>query len=38
MLKMPGPFDPAKLLIMNLKDNEKLELSGLVRGRENQSM
>ena len=33
MIKMPGPYDPAKLLFTNLKDKEKLEFSGLVRGR-----
>ena len=33
LIRMPGPVDPAKLLITNLKNDQDLELSGLVRGR-----
>ena len=33
LIRMPGPVDPAKLLITNLKNDPDLELSGLVRGR-----
>ena len=36
-LKMPGPVDPAKLLIANLRNDENLELSGFIRGAGNRS-